>query len=53
MRRRIFSCPLQEFMVIKGPAARHVEQAAQDWMKWRRVYVAELPGWRAVFFVIF
>ena len=39
-------------MVINGTAARHVEHAAQEWIKWRREYVAELAGGGTLFFVI-
>jgi hypothetical protein len=39
-------------MVINGTAARHVEHAAQEWIKWRREYVTELVGGGTLFFVI-
>ena len=39
-------------MVINGTVARHVEHAAQEWIKWRREYVTELAGGGILLFVI-
>ena len=39
-------------MVNNGTAARHVEHAAQEWMKWRRESVSELAGGGSLLFVI-
>ncbi|MCK4853060.1 MAG: hypothetical protein KAT31_02335 [Bacteroidales bacterium] len=52
MRRRIFFCSVQAFMVINGTIAIHAEHAAQEWMKWRRVDVSGTAGGVKVFFVI-
>jgi hypothetical protein len=52
IRRRIFLCSLQAFIVINGTAARHVEHAAQEWINRRREYVTGLAGGGTLFFVI-
>ena len=52
MRRRIFFCSVQAFMVINGTVARHAEHAAQDWIKWRRENVTGTTGGVNLFFVI-
>jgi len=39
-------------MVINGTVAKHVEHAAQEWIKWRRENVRELAGGVTLLFVI-
>jgi hypothetical protein len=39
-------------MVINGTVARHAEQAAQEWMKFRRETFTELAVGANLFFVI-
>jgi hypothetical protein len=39
-------------MVINGTAARHVEHAAQEWIKWRREYLVGPTEEANLFFVI-